>query len=81
MISLEENRKELARFSKNFLPILFELYVTTADEYKRGSDREPLIACIRAYVSITGALLPKTVWVCLVSQYVPSTAVTLEYWM
>lgn len=57
----DENRKELGRFSKNYLPILFELYIGTASEGGQGTsslaDRGPLIACIKAYVSITDSKL------------------------
>lgn len=50
-IPLEEERAELARFAKNYLPILFNLY--TADPVEGEPLRAPLLDCIRAYLSIT----------------------------
>ena len=41
----------LSRFSKNYLPILFNLY--TDPEGKPGH-KSPLMDCIKAYISISG---------------------------
>ena len=55
-IHTDESKKELSQFSKNYLPILFELYIGTAgvSQSTTPADRGPLISCIQAYVSITG---------------------------
>ena len=44
-----EDRQVLARFSKNYLPILFNLYTAST----RESEWAPLLECVRAYTSIT----------------------------
>ena len=44
-----KDRQVLARFSKNYLPILFNLYTAST----RESEWAPLLECVRAYTSIT----------------------------
>ena len=46
-----EGRSVLSRFSKNYLPILFNLY-TEPDG--RAEHKAPLLDCVKAYVSISG---------------------------
>lgn len=41
----------VARFSKNYLPILFNLY--TSEEEEEEGVRQTLLQCVEAYVSIT----------------------------
>lgn len=48
----------LARFSKNYLPILFNLY-TGSSEVEEG-DRLPLLQCVQAYITITDQTLVTT---------------------
>lgn len=47
----DENKALLSRFSKNYLPILFNLYT---DSEGKPDHRAPLMDCIKAYVSISG---------------------------
>ncbi|XP_013379809.1 RRP12-like protein isoform X2 [Lingula anatina] len=48
----DENRAELARFSKNFLPILFNLF-TTAPESEKDMSRLAVLETIRCYIQIS----------------------------
>ena len=63
--TVDEDQTTLARFSKNFLPILFSLYTTpTLDEATPTSKEEAeknsyLMDCIKAYLSITGTAVTK----------------------
>jgi hypothetical protein len=50
-LSSEESRTVLSRFSKNYLPILFNLYT---DPEGKPDHKSPLMECIKAYVSISG---------------------------
>ena len=51
---LEEDRAVLSRFSKNYLPILFNLYAGEEEEEKeREGERQAVLQCVQAYVSIT----------------------------
>ena len=62
----EENCAVLARFAKNYLPILFNLYTSTTPPSSSSSSSSsprpssavdptasPLLECVRAYASIT----------------------------
>lgn len=53
-----EDRAVLARFSKNYLPILFNLY-TSSSEAGEG-ERQPLLQCVQAYITITDQTLVST---------------------
>ena len=44
----------MSRFSKNYLPILFNLYT---DPDGKADHKPPLIDCIKAYVSISGTYM------------------------
>ena len=57
---LDLDRNELAKFSKNYLPLLFNLY--TADPVLDEPPRDPLLNCIKAYLSITNQ---KVFYLCL----------------
>lgn len=48
----------LARFSKNYLPILFNLY-TDSSEAEEG-ERLPLLQCVQTYITITDQTLVAT---------------------
>ena len=48
---IEENIKELARFAKNYLPILFNIY--TACEEKNDSVSLPILQTLKCYLQIT----------------------------
>ncbi len=53
----DDDKIVLASFSKNFLPILFNLYTTppTEEECKERADKQSLLLdCIKAYIFITG---------------------------
>lgn len=49
---LDEDEKEMQKFSKNYLPILFNLYMA---ESENGTDRAslPVLETIKAYTRIT----------------------------
>ena len=47
----EENIKELSRFSKNYLPILFNIY--TSCEEKNDSVSLPILQTLKCYLQIT----------------------------
>ncbi len=46
------DQEELSRYSKNYLPILFNLYTSDPAQTGEGS-REPVLESIKAYASIT----------------------------
>lgn len=48
---LGTDQAEIGRFSKNYLPILFNLY--TNDHLEGEPPREPILECIAAFLSIT----------------------------
>jgi ribosomal RNA-processing protein 12 len=48
---IEANIKELARFAKNYLPILFNIY--TACEEKNDSVSLPILQTLKCYLQIT----------------------------
>ena len=50
-LTSEESSAVLSRFSKNYLPILFNLYT---DPEGKPDHKSPLMECIKAYVSISG---------------------------
>ena len=50
-----EDRAVLARYSKNYLPILFNLY-TSSSEAEEG-ERLPVLQCVQAYLTITDQTL------------------------
>ncbi|KAI8486218.1 pre-rRNA processing protein [Branchiostoma belcheri] len=51
----EENRKELGRFAKNYLPILFNIYTT---EPKEGDPTVlPVLATVKSYLTVAPAQL------------------------
>ncbi|XP_077992398.1 RRP12-like protein [Glandiceps talaboti] len=52
----EENKAEVARFGKNFLPILFNIY-TTVDTDKRDTTRFTALETIKMYLIITDTKL------------------------
>ena len=50
----EEEKAVVARFSKNYLPILFNLYTSEEEEEEEEEGvRQTLLQCVEAYVSIT----------------------------
>lgn len=51
---IDEEKATLACFSKNFLPILFNLYATPPKGVEAGEGKALLLDCAKAYVSITG---------------------------
>ena len=51
----DEDRAILARFSKNYLPILFNLYTRSSEEV--GGERQAVLQCVRAYIAITDPAL------------------------
>ena len=53
-----QDRAVLARYSKNYLPILFNLY-TSSSEAEEG-ERLPLLQCVQAYITITDQTLVTT---------------------
>lgn len=50
MLIVEENTKELARFAKNYLPILFNIY--TACEEMNDSVSLPILQTLKCYLQI-----------------------------
>ena len=48
---LAENKKELSVYSKNYLPILLNLY--TAEEKEGDPDKLPVLETVRVYLAIT----------------------------
>ncbi|XP_064631172.1 RRP12-like protein isoform X2 [Lineus longissimus] len=48
----EENKKELARFAKNYLPILFNLYTTESTENTHDPARPAALETIKIYLQI-----------------------------
>ena len=68
----EESRSVLSRFSKNYLPILFNLYT---DSEGKADHKSTLMSCIKAYFSIsgkTGGLLPSAANVTRIDQWLIS---------
>uniref|UniRef100_A0A673H5S2 Uncharacterized protein n=1 Tax=Sinocyclocheilus rhinocerous TaxID=307959 RepID=A0A673H5S2_9TELE len=53
----EEEKAELQRFSKNFLPILFNVYSQQPKPGEMASARMAVLDTIRVYLSITGAFM------------------------
>ena len=53
----DQNKAELARFSKNFLPILFNLFSTETDRGERDGMRQAVLETVRCYFQITPAPL------------------------
>lgn len=49
----DEARAVLGRFSKNYLPILFNLYAGRGEEEEREGEGLAVLQCVQAYVSIT----------------------------
>lgn len=49
----EEEKAELGRFSKNFLPILFNLYNQKPAEGESGTYRMAVLDTIKVYLTIT----------------------------
>ena len=52
ILCLDEDDKELQKYSKNYLPILFNLYLS---ESENGNDKIalPILETMKAYVKIT----------------------------
>jgi hypothetical protein len=48
---LDEEKKELSVYSKNYLPILFNLY--SNEEKEGGPDKLPILETIRTYLTVT----------------------------
>ena len=51
-----ENREELARFAKNFLPLLFNLFTTKPDD-ERDQTRQAVLETVKTYLQIADASL------------------------
>jgi ribosomal RNA-processing protein 12 len=49
----EENKKELAKFAKNYLPILFNLYTTESTENRRDPAKLAALETVKIYLQIT----------------------------
>lgn len=54
---LEEEKKELSGYAKNYLPILFNMY--TGEEKDGDPDKLPILETIRAYLTITDTQVSK----------------------
>ena len=50
----------VARFSKNYLPILFNLYTSEEEEEEEEGVRQAVLQCVEAYISITDPSLVTT---------------------
>ena len=48
----EENRGELARFAKNFLPILFNMYTTDNSKGVKDNKRLAVLETVKSYLKI-----------------------------
>ena len=58
LLHLEEDRKELSSFAKNYLPILFNLY--TAELREGSTNRGHILECVKSYASIAPPALMGT---------------------
>jgi ribosomal RNA-processing protein 12 len=56
----EEEVGVVARFSKNYLPILFNLYTSEEEEEEEEGVRQAVLQCVEAYISITDPSLVTT---------------------
>lgn len=52
-MSLEEEKVELGRFSKNFLPIFFNIYGQQPPEGESGTYRMAVLDTVKVYLSVT----------------------------
>ena len=48
---IDEDKTELAKYAKNYLPILFNLY--SGEEKEKELDKLPILETIRTYLTIT----------------------------
>ena len=56
----DEDRAVLTRFSKNYLPILFNLYTRGSEE--AAGERQAVLQCVRAYIAITDTALVTSIF-------------------
>lgn len=52
-LSAEEEKTEMGRFSKNFLPILFNVYSLQPADGESGTYRMAVLDTIKVYLSVT----------------------------
>lgn len=52
-MSLEEEKVELGRFSKNFLPIFFNIYGQQPTDGESGTYRMAVLDTVKVYLSVT----------------------------
>lgn len=52
-MSLEEEKVELGRFSKNFLPIFFNIYGQQPPDGESGTYRMAVLDTVKVYLSVT----------------------------
>lgn len=52
-MSLEEEKAEMGRFSKNFLPIFFNLYGQQPPAGESGTYRMAILDTVKVYLSVT----------------------------
>lgn len=63
-MSLEEEKVELGRFSKNFLPIFFNVYSQQPAAGEPGTYRMAILDTVKVYLSVTDTQVGLLVFCC-----------------
>ena len=59
-MGLELDRQEIAKYAKNYLPLLFNLYTTEKWNHSRDPVRQSVFETIKRYLTITDSSLSQT---------------------